>query len=83
MPRKLQPEFISVNAAVIGRNARQGTNDPPLRIARGRNDHKPRYAHEVVVHGDCKLVYDPAAKILSCGARLVLQAEPGAVEITR
>jgi hypothetical protein len=33
------------------------------------------------INGPSRLVYDPAKRILSCGARLVIEVESGSVEI--
>jgi hypothetical protein len=41
----------------------------------------PRYTREIRINGPSRLVYDPAKRILSCGARLVIEAESGSVEI--
>lgn len=76
-------EYVSINAHVIRANAKHGTNDPPIRIARSRNDRAPRYAREIEILGPCRLVYSPAAPVLKCGARLVLEAPDGAVEVVR
>ena len=76
-------EYVSINGGTIRKNAILGTNEPPIRWARTRSDQKPRYAHEVEIVGKCRLVYNPKKPILRCGARLVLQAEDGAVRIVR
>lgn len=76
-------EYISINSNVIRGNAKHGTVDPPIRIARGHNDKHPRYANEVNILGPSKLIYSPTCEIMSCGARLVLETEAGCVEIVR
>lgn len=61
---------ISVNAHVIRKNKKHGTDDPPIRIARGR---KAEYARDVLV-GSGRFVYAPD-KPLSCGARLYYETD--------
>lgn len=78
-----KPAYVSINAQVIRRNATKGTDDPPIRIARLRNDRKPRYAHEVEIDGPSRLVYDKDNRILACGARLVLQTYDDCVKVIR
>lgn len=74
--------YVSINGNVIRGNARHGTDDPPIRIARSPSDAKPRYAREIAIQGPSRLVYSPDKPIMRCGARLVLEVE-GAVEIVR
>lgn len=81
MMRKPLSDFISINGHTIRTNAARGTNLPPIRVARGRNDKAPRMAHEVVINGPSRLCYDPGRALLNCGARLVIEAAPGSVEI--
>lgn len=76
-------EYVSINAHTIRRNAKHGTDDPPIRIARTRSDSAPRYAKEIKINGPSKLVYHPHGMLLKCGARLVIEAENGSVEIVR
>lgn len=74
-------EFVSINAHTIRKNAKHGTNEPPIRIAKSKSDKKPRYAHQIKINGPSELIYDPTGAILSCGARLVLKTTTGSVEI--
>lgn len=61
---------VNVNVHKIRANRKNGTDDPPIRIERGR---KVTYAREVeIVNG--RLVYAPD-KPLGCGARVYLEAE--------
>lgn len=76
-------EYVSINAGTIRKNAITGSNDPPIRIARGKSDQKPRYAHSIEIKGECRLSYRPKRPILRCGARLVIEAKDGAVRIVR
>lgn len=67
--------YISINACTIRKNATKGTNEPPIRIAKSRTDSKPKYAHNVTIHGPSILLYNPDSRILKSGARLVLVTE--------
>lgn len=64
--------YVSINAHVIRANARDGTDLPPIRIARSRSDRKPVYARDIEFAGRARLIYDRTAPILKCGARMVL-----------
>lgn len=81
--KRASKAYISINAHVIRRNAIHGTEDPPIRIARGKSDRAPRYAREVAINGPSKLVYDAHNRIMKCGARLVLEADADSVEVVR
>lgn len=76
-------EYVSINAGTIRKNAISGANEPPIRVAKSRNDQRPRYAHSIEIEGKCRLTYRPKRPILKCGARLVIEAEDGAVRIVR
>jgi hypothetical protein len=76
-------EYVSINAGVIRLNAIQGTDLPPIRVARTKSDQKPRYASEIEITGKCRLTYSPKKPILKCGARMVLEAPDGSVKILR
>lgn len=65
-------KFVSINGQTIRNNARHGTSEPPIRIARTRSDSKPIYAKEVEITGRARLIYDEDKAIMRCGARLVL-----------
>lgn len=80
MKRKAKA-YIAINAHTIRRNAVRGTNEPPIRVAIGKNDRSPRYASRVEIDGPSKLIYDPGARILKCGARLVLEANADDVRV--
>lgn len=78
------PVYVSINGGRIRHNAVAKTFDPPIRIARSRNDTKPEYANEIKIHGPAQLIYSPGKPIMRCGARLVLMVDTGGhVEITR
>lgn len=63
--------IVHVNRQTIAKNAKQGTNEPPLIIRRGR---KREYAHEVELVGRARIVHSPH-KPLSCGARVWVEAD--------
>jgi hypothetical protein len=63
--------IIHVNQHVIKANAKDGTNDPVLTVKTYKEN---RYAHEVVIKGDSKIVYS-ADKPLSCGARVWIETQ--------
>jgi hypothetical protein len=78
------PAYISINGHTIRKNAVQGTDEPPIRIARTKSDQRPVYAHEVRIEGPSTLVYSPEKAIIRCGARLALVVpEYGDVKIVR
>lgn len=76
-------EYVSINIHTIRGNFKNGTEEPPIRIARKLNDKDPRYALEIKINEPCRLVYSPHEPILGCGARLVIEAPDGSVEIVR
>ena len=76
-------DYVSINSHTIRSNAKHGLNAPPIRVASSRNDPKPRYAKEIKINGPSRLVYSPEGAILKCGARLVIEAIAGTVEIVR
>lgn len=76
-------EYVSINGHVIRANAKNGTNAPPIRVARSKSDAKPRYAHEIKITGPSRLRYTPKGAIIKCGARLVIEAPDGSVRIVR
>ena len=63
--------IIHVNQHVIKANAKDGTNDPVLTV---KTYKEIRYAHEVAIKGDSKIVYS-ADKPLSCGARVWIETQ--------
>jgi hypothetical protein len=66
-------QYVSINGHVIRANAKSGADDPPIRVAKSRNDRKPRYAKEIEIPGPSRLLYSPSKSILNCGARLVIE----------
>lgn len=76
---------VNVNRQVIDRNTKHGTNEPPVRIQKGKAG-KSVYAHEVAILGKdgeevARFIYNPDGAIVACGARLVLVAHYGAKPI--
>lgn len=66
--------FININKHVIAKNAKHRTNDPPIRVAKGKHG-KPVYAHEIEIEGPSRLIYDADKALLPCGARLAIATE--------
>ncbi len=69
----LPPVYVSINGHTIRKNAVTGSAEPPIRIARSKNDTRPTYASEIEIVGPARLVYDPRKAIMRCGARLVIE----------
>lgn len=78
---KSKYQYVSINGHIIRKNAKHGTNIAPIRIAKSRSDKKPQYAHEITITGASRLLYSPDKPILSCGARLVIEASMGTVQV--
>jgi len=73
-------KYIHVNQHKIKSNLKHGTDDPVITIKEGR---KNTYCHEVKVLGPSVVRYgENGDKILSCGARVVIETE-SEVEIVR
>jgi hypothetical protein len=62
---------IHVNQHAIKANRKHGTRAPVLTVKTYKDN---RYAHEVVIHGPCRLVYRPD-RPLSCGAHVWLETD--------
>ena len=79
MPR-VRKKYIHVNQHVIRANKKNGTDDPVITIKDGKTN---TYCHEVEVKGPSKVVYgEEGKKLLSCGARVVIETESD-IEIVR
>jgi hypothetical protein len=63
--------IIHVNQHVVKANAKSGANDPVLTVKTYKDN---RYAHEVYILGESKIVYSPH-KPLSCGAKVWIETE--------
>ena len=61
--------IIHVNQHVIKSNNKSGKEDPVLTVKTYKEN---RYAHEVVINGTSKVVYNPDSP-LSCGARVWIE----------
>lgn len=61
--------IIHVNQHVIKANRKNGTDNPVLTVKTYKDN---RYAHEVDIKGDSKVVYSPD-KPLSCGAHVWIE----------
>jgi hypothetical protein len=78
-------EYISVDGGAISRNSAVGCKsaEPPIRIDRRLDCRHPKFAHEIKINAPCRLVYQPTRAVLPCGARLVIEAPDGSVEVIR
>jgi hypothetical protein len=61
--------IIHVNQHVIKANNKNGENNPVLTVKTYKDN---RYANEVTIKGNSKIVYSPD-KPLSCGARVWIE----------
>ena len=68
--------IVHVNQHVIKANRKNGVQNPVLTVKTYKDN---RYAHEVLIKGDSKVVYSPD-KPLSCGAHVWIETQ-GEVEI--
>jgi hypothetical protein len=73
--------YVNVNKHTIRDNALRGTDEPPVRISRGKSG-KGRYCHEAVLPAGSKILYNSQDPILKCGARLVIEC-PTEPEVIR
>jgi hypothetical protein len=65
----LMKTIIHVNQHVIKSNAKTGANEPVLTVKTYKEN---RYAKEVIIKGDSKVVYSPDNP-LSCGAKVWIE----------
>lgn len=63
--------IVHVNQHVIKANRKSGASDPVLTVKTYKDN---RYAHEVLIKGDSKVVYSPN-KPLSCGAHVWIETQ--------
>lgn len=63
--------IIHVNQHMIKSNNKTGKEDPVLTVKTYKEN---RYAHEVVINGPSKVVYNPDSP-LSCGARVWIETQ--------
>lgn len=66
--------YTHINRGVIDANRKNGRNDPPITIKRGKRG-KPITAHEVGLPVGARMIYSPHDPILPCGARLVVVSD--------
>lgn len=64
--------YVNVNRQTIDRNTKNGTDDPPIRVTKGKSGDGV-YCHEVELPAGSRVIYSPQGKILKCGARLVIE----------
>ena len=60
---------VHINMHAIRKNTKEGTEDPPITVKVGKENHK---CSEAEILGPSKQLYSPHKKLLNCGARLVL-----------
>lgn len=63
--------IIHVNQHVVKENRKKNINNPVLTVKTYKEN---RYAHEVEIKGDSKVVYSPD-KPLSCGAHVWIETQ--------
>ncbi len=63
--------IIHVNQHVVKSNRKNGVEDPVLTVKTYKEN---KYAHEVDIKGDSKVVYSPD-KPLSCGAHVWIETQ--------
>lgn len=64
-------KIIHVNQHTVKKNRVTGSRNPVLTVKTYKDN---KYAHEVIIHGPCKVVYRPD-KPLSCGAHCWIESE--------
>ena len=69
--------IIHVNQHVVKSNRKNGVTDPVLTVKTYKEN---KYAHEVEIKGDSKIVYSPD-KPLSCGAHVWMETQAEVVII--
>ena len=62
---------VHVNQHIIRRNSKTGERKPVITVKTYRSN---KYANEVLITGDCKVIYSPD-KPLSCGAKVWVETE--------
>lgn len=83
IPITRKTTVVNVNRQAVDRNTRLKTNEPVIRVQKGKSG-KAKYGHGVSVldaagNEVARFIYDPHNNIVACGARLVLIAHHGAV----
>ena len=61
--------IVHVNQHIIRRNSKTGERNPVITVKTYRSN---EYANEVLITGDCKVIYSPD-KPLSCGAKVWIE----------
>ena len=62
---------IHINQHTIKRNAKTGEREPVITCKTYKDN---QYGHEVIIKGDCKVVYRPDNP-LPCGAKVWIETE--------
>ena len=61
--------IVHVNQHIIKHNSKTGERNPVITVKTYRSN---KYANEVLITGDCKVIYSPD-KPLSCGAKVWIE----------
>ena len=77
-PRQVETRIV-VNRKIIGRNATQKENEPPIVVKQGKHEHE---CHELEINGPCRIVYTPH-ETGPCGARLWIEANANVAVIRK
>jgi hypothetical protein len=64
--------YVNVNKHKIAGNAKNGTDEPPIRISSSKSG-SGEYAHEIELPAGSRILYSAHKPILKCGARLVIE----------
>ena len=68
---------IHINQHVIKKNAQTGERNPVITCKTYKEN---TYAHEVIIRGECKVVYRPDNP-LSCGAKVWIETEDEVITV--
>lgn len=63
--------YVHIDRGVIDSNRKHGTEKPPVTVRKGKNGKSTKH-HEIELPAGSRILYDPAGRILPCGARLVI-----------
>jgi hypothetical protein len=63
--------YVVINRHIIGKNRREGTDEAPIRVSKGKYG-KPVYYRDFDIPNDAKLIYD-VNNPMPCGATVWLE----------
>lgn len=64
--------YVNINKYTIRDNAIRGTDNPPVRVSKGKSG-KGLYCSELELPAGSRIIYSALEPILKCGARLVIE----------